>query len=186
MALLLFRVAVTTLAVSVALGCTPIDKVDQGDFCFANYAFEANITSVKQADEYSNYEYTIDIKKDYKKNKAIDTIQIISGFGPSHSCGPQILDIGTSYLIYAKDLRIITYKSMANVVGTDIERITTKYDCTCTIKFDFDKYIQMQTISLPPTTTDECNAPLDYCRRSGYCKRDQGGGCTWGNLGVCN
>lgn len=37
MALLLFRVAVTTLAVSVALGCTPIDKVDQGDFCFANY-----------------------------------------------------------------------------------------------------------------------------------------------------
>ncbi|XP_048761128.2 uncharacterized protein LOC125670169 [Ostrea edulis] len=188
-------VEILTIAaiVSVTLGCTPLPRVDQSDFCYAKYAFEAEVTDVKQADKDSAYEYTINIKTEYKKDKAAGIYHTVFGDGPMHSCGPQILNNGTSYMIYAGDnyneieggLRIDGYKPMDNVNDVDIERMTTKYDCNCTIKFDYDAYFGYDASGLPPPTNNECNAPVYACSRSSYCKRNAEGVCTWGNHGEC-
>ncbi|XP_061193955.1 uncharacterized protein LOC133202194 [Saccostrea echinata] len=185
------KIFATGLIFSVAFGCSWIPKVDQEDFCFAKYAFKASVKSVEQVDKYADYTYTIDIEEDYKNaNKAKGNFDTITGDGPMMSCGPQKLKIGKSYLIYAgvrdnEGLYIVEYKGMDSVKASDIERMKTKYDCDCKIKFDYDKFMSRTSAGLPPPTKDECNVTENYCQRSAYCQRNQAGVCTWGNLGDC-
>ncbi|XP_062570158.1 uncharacterized protein LOC134232221 [Saccostrea cucullata] len=192
MASQLVRAFVIGVIVSVALGCWPVPKVDQEEFCSAKYAFKATVTSVEQVDKYSDYTYTIDILEDYKNtNKAVGNVDTIIGDGPMNSCGAQKLNIGEAYLIYAYvrryngKLYIAKYTSMDYVKPSDIERIRTKYDCDCKIKWYYSNILSRASLGLPPPTRDECNVPGKYCRNSAYCRKDETGVCTWGNLGEC-
>ncbi|XP_062570157.1 uncharacterized protein LOC134232220 isoform X2 [Saccostrea cucullata] len=191
MALQLVKVFVIGVIVSVALGCSWIPEVDQEDFCFAKYAFKAKVKSVEQVDEYADYTYTIDILEDYKNtNKAVGNFDTITGDGPMMSCGPQKLNIGEDYLIYAgvrdnEKFYIVEYRSMDYVRPSDVERMRTKYDCDCKIKWNYDKILSGASVELPPPSRDECNVPDNYCINSSFCRRNEAGVCTWGNLGEC-
>ncbi|XP_062570156.1 uncharacterized protein LOC134232220 isoform X1 [Saccostrea cucullata] len=193
MALQLVKVFVIGVIVSVALGCSWIPEVDQEDFCFAKYAFKAKVKSVEQVDEYADYTYTIDILEDYKNtNKAVGNIDTITGNGPGRTCGPQKLKIGEAYLIYAyvrrynKKLYILKYRSMDYVKPSDIERMRTKYDCSCKIEWYYSNLSSRASLEHPPPTRDECNVSGIYCRNSAFCRRNETGVCTWGNLGECD
>ncbi|XP_062570161.1 uncharacterized protein LOC134232223 [Saccostrea cucullata] len=189
MAFQLVEVFVIGVIVSVAFSCSWIPKVDQEDFCFAKYAFKATVKSVEQVDENADYTYTIDILEDYKEtNKAVGNFDTVTGHGPMMSCGPQNLTIGEDYLIYAGvgdngELYIAEYRSMDYVKPSDIERMRTKYDCGCKIKWNYDKILSGASVELPPPTQDECNVSDINC--SAFCRRNETGFCTWGNLGEC-
>ncbi|XP_078321731.1 uncharacterized protein LOC111115589 isoform X3 [Crassostrea virginica] len=177
------KFATLLVTVSVCLGCWPVPKVDQTDYCFADIAYEATIKR-GNVDEFGS-EYEVDIRKVYKGNAA-NIPTTLQGFGTMNSCGPQKLDEGATYLIYAsmaagESPRIVKYTGIAYVTDTDRQRMAA-YDCSCEIKFSsfFDP------LSLPvPTTRDQCNAPYNYCQRSGYCKRSSVGACFWANIGEC-
>ncbi|XP_062618297.1 uncharacterized protein LOC134279894 [Saccostrea cucullata] len=191
MAFQLVKVSVIGVIVSVAIGCSWVPEVDQENFCFAKYAFKATVKSVEQVDENADYTYTIDILEDYKNtNKAVGHFDTIIGEGPSWSCGPQKLNIGEAYLIYAGvrdngELNIVEYRSMDNVKPGDIERMRTKYDCSCEIKWNYPKILSGMSLELPPPSQDECNVPDNYCRNTDFCRRNETGFCEWGKQEEC-
>ncbi|XP_048754696.1 uncharacterized protein LOC125665841 [Ostrea edulis] len=185
------RLVVVSLLVAVTIGCTWIPRVDQQNYCYADYAFEAEVKSPKNLMglyyKYEIYIHTV-FKGDIKEKLATDTIY---GDGPYHSCGRQILKPDTTYLIYAKErddkVKIVSYKKIDMVSDDDKMRMTTKYDCSCKIKFNYDKIRGVPNApKLPAATENECNVPDDWCSKNAYCKRNDEGQCTWGELGSCN
>ncbi|XP_048754658.2 uncharacterized protein LOC130046292 [Ostrea edulis] len=178
--------------ISLAHGCSWIPKVDQQDYCYATYVFEAEVKETPTL-EYSYYKHDIAVKKAYKfdgNKEDVLAFRTLYGDGPGYSCGEEILTKGKSYLIYANKsdgkLHISQYRSMENVNNADIERMTTKYDCNCTIVFNYSKLLgNGPGIELPPPTMNECNVPTKYCSRGAYCKRNSDGQCAWGTLGDC-
>ncbi|XP_061193735.1 uncharacterized protein LOC133201965 [Saccostrea echinata] len=185
------RLVVISLVVTLACGCTYIPTVDQQDYCYADYAFEAEVKSPKELTlgyyKYEMYIHTV-YKGDIKEKLATDTIY---GEGPFFSCGPQILNVGTTYLIYAKErdgrVKIANYKEMDSVSDDDIVRMTTKYDCSCKIKFNYAEFRGVPNApKLPKANENECNVPDEWCYKSGFCQRNDEGRCTWGELGSCN
>uniref|UniRef100_K1RQN8 Uncharacterized protein n=1 Tax=Magallana gigas TaxID=29159 RepID=K1RQN8_MAGGI len=62
----------------------------------------------------------------------------------------------------------------------DIKRWTTKFDCNCKINYDKEALNGQPSKGLPKPSTSECNAPKDFCPRSGFCKKNQKGVCRWG------
>ncbi|XP_062570168.1 uncharacterized protein LOC134232232 [Saccostrea cucullata] len=187
------KLSVISILVALASGCSYVPRVDQQDYCYADYAFEAEVKSPKEQEDNSGYyKYEIYIhtvfKGEIKEKLATDTIY---GDGPFHSCGPQILNVGTTYLIYAKErdgkVKVVTYKAIDDVSDDDIERMTTKYDCSCQIKFNYDKIRGIPNApELPKATENECNVPDEWCSRNAFCQRNDEGRCTWGELGSCN
>nr|XP_034309599.1 uncharacterized protein LOC105324553 [Crassostrea gigas] len=190
--MIFFRLVALVGAVSLCLGCWLMPTIDQIDYCFADIAFtverkegKINMTAV---------EYDYDIKTMYKGNPKG---RKLIGRGVASSCGPEVLDLNTIYLIYAKTddegdfLSIVSYKKMANVTYEDIERMENYYDCSCEISFNnFAPVIgppgwPSSGLSDPVKEMKECKVPFNYCRRSGYCKNIEGK-CTWGNHGECD
>lgn len=57
-------------------------------------------------------------------------------------CVLYVLIIQTYVALAAKNIggniQIVNYRKMADVKSTDIERITTKYDCDCTVSISFN------------------------------------------------
>ncbi|XP_056006962.1 uncharacterized protein LOC130046470 isoform X2 [Ostrea edulis] len=158
--------------------------------------FEAEVNETPILD-YSRtyYEHDISVKNAYKfdgNEEEVFAFRTLYGDGPGFSCGKGFLTKGKSYLIYAKrfgvNLHISEYQSMEYVNDTDIERITKKYDCSCTIVFNYPKVLgNGPGIELPPPTMNKCNVPTNYnCLRTWYCKRNSDGRCTWGTLGNCH
>ncbi|XP_062570147.1 uncharacterized protein LOC134232217 [Saccostrea cucullata] len=163
---------------------------DQQDYCYADFAFEAEVKSKDYTVGYYKYEIYIHTvyKGDIKEKLATDTIY---GEGPFFSCGPQILNVSTTYLIYAKErdgkVKIENYKPMDGVSDDDIKRMTTKYDCSCKIRFSDAQLIGAPDgLILPEANENECNVPNKWCYRNGFCQRNDEGRCTWGELGSCN
>ncbi|XP_034310386.2 uncharacterized protein [Magallana gigas] len=179
--------------VALALSCSWIPKIDQEDYCYADYAFEAEVKASKGLVDNRFYEYEIYIhtvyKGDVKEKLATDTI---FGEGPSNSCGPDVLDEGETYLIYAKEtdgkIKLTSYRKISDVSDDDIVRMTTKYDCSCEVKFNYDKIYRPEGSfpDLPAASENECNVPEKWCSRNSYCQRNDEGQCTWGELGDCN
>nr|XP_022303188.1 uncharacterized protein LOC111110845 isoform X1 [Crassostrea virginica] len=185
------QVAVLLSLVAAALGCTYIPKLDQEDYCFADYAFEAEVKESRGLTNGIDYEYEIYIhtvyKGDIKEKLATDTV---FGDGPMMSCGPQVLKVGITYVIYATErdgrVNLLSYRERDQMNDDDIKRMTQKYDCSCTIKFNYDKLFGVALApELPPATEDECNVPDEWCSRNAYCQRNDEGQCTWGELGSC-
>lgn len=56
-------------------------------------------------------------------------------------CVLYVLIIQTYVALAAKNIggniQIVNYRKMADVKSTDIEQITTKYDCDCTVSISF-------------------------------------------------
>ncbi|XP_052683492.1 uncharacterized protein LOC128163860 [Crassostrea angulata] len=183
-----FRLAAFWGAASLCFGCTPLPRVDQEDYCYADTAFVAEITKRNIGDVEIEYEFTVQTM--YKGDPGSRTLV---GFGEMNSCGPQKLEPNKEYLIYAKandfdsnTLQIVAYKNMDDVKNKDIERMEKFYDCSCKINHDYDAFINMPSSRLPEPASNECNAPSDFCPNSGFCKKSIEGQCTWGNLGDCN
>lgn len=51
------------------------------------------------------------------------------------------------------------------------------------LQINYDKEVPNGLFNV---TASECNAPNDFCPRSGFCKRNPDGVCTLGNHGECN
>uniref|UniRef100_K1QVN5 Uncharacterized protein n=1 Tax=Magallana gigas TaxID=29159 RepID=K1QVN5_MAGGI len=150
------------------------------------FAFEAEITSKDTGIISINYGF--DVVTVYK-GAAENIPSTLLGHGTLFSCGPQMLDLNTKYLIFAtingENIQILTYRKMADVKPSDIERITTNYDCNCTININYAAFHGAQSPPLPEPSKNECNAPEDFCSRSGYCQKNSDGVCTWGDKGDC-
>lgn len=54
------------------------------------------------------------------------------------------------------------------------------------INYDKEALNGRPSKGLPKPTASECNAPNDFCPRSGFCKENHRGICNWGNHGECN
>ncbi|XP_048754657.1 uncharacterized protein LOC125665812 [Ostrea edulis] len=175
--------------IALTQGCTWLPKVDQQEYCYAAYVFEAEVNEKHTLDGSFGYRHGIAVKKAYKfdgNKEDVLAFKTLYGNGPRNSCGAQILTEGKSYLIYAYrgylgKLRINRYRPMENVKDSDKERMTTKYDCNCKITFPF----RGPRIDLLPPTMDECKVPGKYCPLGSYCKRNSDGRCTWGTFGDC-
>lgn len=175
---------------SVCLGCFRGPYIEQQDYCLADFAFEAKITSL-YAGQHQD-EYGIDVKTVYKGVPEIIS-PTLDGF--YRTCGREGMDLYTDYLIYAStqphpnypNLRLVLFREASDVTKEDIERMTEKYDCGCKINFDERSYTNQNTTTWPPLepTADACNAPRFYCRRSAFCQKNSEGNCTWGDLGAC-
>lgn len=162
-----FRLAALVGVASLCFGCWPIPRVDQEDYCFADHAFTAEITKRNIGEDKIEYEYTV--QKVYKG----DTVSMtLVGHGNMNSCGPQTLDLNTKYLIYAKTdvdsntLQIVAYKNIVDVKNSDIERMEKFYDCSCTINYDYEAFENRPSNGLPEPSSNECNAPTNFCQRS--------------------
>lgn len=53
------------------------------------------------------------------------------------------------------------------------------------ININYAAFHGAQSQPLPEPSKDECNAPEDFCSRSGYCQKNSDGVCTWGAKGDC-
>nr|XP_034309830.1 uncharacterized protein LOC105342749 [Crassostrea gigas] len=173
--------------VTACFGCDPSPKVQQDDFCYANFVFEAKITSRNIGE--LNIEYGFDVQAIYK-GTADNIPSTLVGDGYFMSCGPQELKVNTFYLIFAKHqsggaFQIVDYYNMANVKNTDIERITTKYDCDCIINIDDSLYGYVSGAPKIKPSKEACITPANFCPRSGFCRKNVEGACTWGNHGEC-
>nr|XP_011431031.2 uncharacterized protein LOC105330815 [Crassostrea gigas] len=173
--------------------CIWIPTVEQQDFCSAQYVFGADILNRSSENEMFGFVYNIRVADVYRYNGIKDIVKgfkTIYGEGRANSCGPQLLDVNSSYILYATEregeLQIDDYRQMQYVEKDDIDRMSQMYDCSCEVRFN---YIAVQTnnadFQLNPPTTDQCNVPSDYCRRSFYCKRNPTGSCVVGNHGNC-
>lgn len=182
-----FRLAALVGAASLCLGCLLFPSFDQEDYCLSDSAFTAEITERNIGLTYIEYEYTVE--KMYKG----DTVNMtLLGDGIDMSCGPQLLQRNTKYLIYAysgedlNTLRILSYNNMADIKSSDIERMENFYDCRCEIIHDYNAIFDHRTYSeLPEPASNQCNSPIDFCGRSGYCRMGIEGQCTWGHHGDC-
>lgn len=175
------------LLVSVCFGCTPLPRSEQSDFCYSDFAFEAEIKSSNIGEISIKYGFVVNT---VYKGAAENIPSPLVGQGTLNSCGPQMLDLNTKYLIFAKNsdagnIEIVDYKRMVDVKNTDIERMTTKYDCSCTINIDYGTFFGAPRSSLPEPQPTECNTPDGFCSRSGYCQKNSDGVCTWGDHGDC-
>lgn len=186
--MIFLRLAALVGAASLSPVCWRIPRVDQQDYCYADIAFTVEIKHGNITMDKAEYDY--DIKTMYKGNPKR---RKLIGRGKSNSCGPEVLNRSAIYLIYAKTddegdfLRILLHQEMTDVTNKDIERMENFYDCSCKITFHPFAPVgppgwPSSGLSDPPL--NECKAPSDYCRRSGYCKNIDGK-CTWGNHGDC-
>nr|XP_022310085.1 uncharacterized protein LOC111115587 [Crassostrea virginica] len=187
------RLILVCLGVTLCESCSWVPKVEQEDFCSAQYVFEADILERVFLSEYQGYSYNIRVKEIFKTNTRPETVRgmaTIIGDGPANSCGPQILEENTAYLVYAYtddgNLRLSEYRKMQFVNKQDITRMTRLYDCSCEIRLNLIKMLtNTENASLSPPTSNQCNIPDNYCSRSFYCKRNPAGICKMGYLGQC-
>ncbi|XP_052681490.1 uncharacterized protein LOC128162369 [Crassostrea angulata] len=188
------RFLAVVFIVGLCDACSWIPKVEQQDFCSAHYVFEAEILERKSEDEMIGYVYDIRVKGVFRnKDNQVDVkgFKTIQGEGRGSSCGPQLLDVYSSYILYVDDiegeLRIFKYEKMMFVEKPDIIRMTRMYDCSCEIRMNnYPSFSGISSFESFPPTANQCDVPSAYCIRSFFCKRNSEGMCTSGNLGPCS
>ncbi|XP_048737690.2 uncharacterized protein LOC125652503 [Ostrea edulis] len=185
---LFYVILMLLFQIEETISCQPRVFHRQQLFCHSDYIFQVQAEGVtNKGDDLFERLYRVSVIDSYKGSIGTEFDGAIVGNGYFMSCGPQILEKGSKYLIYAYkfhgDVRIREYYNMMNVTKTDIE-LFRKYDCFCKIITDKDGVIlrklgQTNSCSSPIPSTSGCSY------RRGYCQRDPQGACQWAVLNPC-
>ncbi|XP_061164899.1 uncharacterized protein LOC133173839 [Saccostrea echinata] len=168
--------------------CQPRVSHRQQLYCSSNYVFQVQAEGVdNKGDDLFERNYRVSVIDSYKGRIGTDFNGTITGNGYFMSCGPQILDKGFKYLIYAYNLhgsiRIREFYNMTDIKKTDID-LFRKYDCFCQIVTKKNGVIlrnlrQGNTCSSPIPSGTTCSY------RKSYCRRNKQGACEWALHSQC-
>ncbi|XP_062596395.1 uncharacterized protein LOC134257809 [Saccostrea cucullata] len=157
-------------------------------YCSSSYVFQVQAEGIdNQGDDLFERHYRVSVIDSYKGRIGTDYEGTITGNGYFMSCGPQILEKGSKYLIYAYNfdggIRIREFYKMADIKKTDID-LFRKYDCFCQIVTKKNGVIMRHlrnanTCSSPIPSGTKCSY------RKSYCSRNKQGTCQWALLNPC-